>query len=117
MRRGVMVGHIDHCDNVVLVNKSTCRNAAEHTPCPEGYLQWHDWAHRMSKTHRQIRCLECGLFSIWLPKAEAKRVERERFEEAKANSDKLVADFIARRQSTPPAAARAPDPQHQDAGG
>jgi hypothetical protein len=41
---------------------------ADHTPCPEGYLQWHEWAKKKSKTHRQIKCNACGLYAIWIPK-------------------------------------------------
>lgn len=44
----------DDCDN--------------HTPCPEGYIEWHQWAEFMSKTHTQRRCRECGLYAIWEPK-------------------------------------------------
>lgn len=32
---------------------------------PEGYLQWHAWAERMSKTHHQQECPGCGRFTIW----------------------------------------------------
>jgi hypothetical protein len=44
-----------------------------HTPCPEGYLQKHGWMLRMSKTHKQTRCPECGLWAIWVRKGR-KRV-------------------------------------------
>lgn len=44
---------------------TTC---ADHTPAPEGYLQWHSWAQRMSTTHRQITCDECNRWMIWVPK-------------------------------------------------
>jgi hypothetical protein len=37
-----------------------------HTPCPEGYVNWHEWAEAMSKTHRQIPCPGCGLYYIWV---------------------------------------------------
>lgn len=40
----------------------------QHTPQPEGYREWHAWAERMSKTHRQVQCPNCGKWSIWLPK-------------------------------------------------
>jgi hypothetical protein len=40
----------------------------EHTPCPEGYLEWHSWAKRMAKTHRQVRCPGCGLWKVWVLK-------------------------------------------------
>lgn len=42
--------------------------ATEHTPQPEGYLQWHGWAREMSRTHIQSRCSECGLWWAWAPK-------------------------------------------------
>jgi len=31
-------------------------------------LQWLEWAERMTKTHRQERCPDCGLWEIWVPK-------------------------------------------------
>lgn len=40
-----------------------------HTPQPEGYIQWHAWAKEMSKTHKQRRCVGCGLYQIWEPKS------------------------------------------------
>ena len=45
-----------------------CPNGAEHTPSPLGYLEWHAWAERMAKTHYQVRCTGCGLWTNWLPK-------------------------------------------------
>jgi len=36
-----------------------------HTPAPEGYLQWHSWATRMMKTHKQERCPICNLWFVW----------------------------------------------------
>lgn len=42
-----------------------------HTPDPQGYLQWHFWAERMAKTHRQRQCKGCGLWAVW----DAKPVE------------------------------------------
>lgn len=53
--------------------KGECR----HTPCPEGYCEWHGWAERASKTHAQIKCKCCGKWSVWLPKTEARKVNRE----------------------------------------
>lgn len=49
--------------------------ACVHTPNqPRGYLQWHSWAHEASKTHAQVRCPHCGLWQVWLPKPEARRI-------------------------------------------
>ena len=45
-----------------------CSSASTHTPAPSGYLQWHGWAERMAKTHRQLRCRGCRLFKVWVPK-------------------------------------------------
>jgi len=49
---------------------SPCPNAENHTEEPEGYLQWHAWADRKSKTHRQIKCWGCGLYAIWVDKRD-----------------------------------------------
>jgi len=49
-----------------------CPNESKHTPCPTGYMQWHSWAARMMKTHRQERCPGCGLLKIWVPKGKRK---------------------------------------------
>ena len=43
-----------------------CPNEAEHTPEPQSYLAWHNWADEKNKTHRQIRCSGCGRFKIWV---------------------------------------------------
>lgn len=40
----------------------------DHTYGPTGYLAWHEWAEKMSKTHRQLRCSGCGLWMIWIPR-------------------------------------------------
>jgi hypothetical protein len=41
-----------------------CPNAANHTPCPQGYAAWHTWADQMRKSHRQVKCPECHLYVI-----------------------------------------------------
>lgn len=45
-----------------------CDNWENHSQQPEGYLQWHSWAKEKSKTHKQIKCKECGLYEIWVLK-------------------------------------------------
>ncbi len=45
-----------------------CPNFEDHTPQPEGYIQWHSWAEAMTKTHRQSKCKGCGKYSIWEPR-------------------------------------------------
>jgi hypothetical protein len=55
-----------------LVQTGDCPERDRHTPCPEGYVEWHEWADTMSKTHAQVRCRVCGKCVIWLPKAEAR---------------------------------------------
>lgn len=42
--------------------------ACKHTPCPTGYVEWHEWAEKKSKTHVQKRCPSCGLWALWVPK-------------------------------------------------
>lgn len=49
-----------------------CPVEALHTTCPKDYLEWHKWAARMGKTHKQVKCKGCGLYAIWTPKEEAK---------------------------------------------
>lgn len=45
---------------------TTC---SEHTKNqPDGYLQWHAWARKMATTHKQVKCKECGLYQIWVPR-------------------------------------------------
>jgi len=54
-----------------------CPSFHDHTPAPEGYLDWHAWAERMSKTHRQIRCTGCGRFAIWIEKKASNPADDE----------------------------------------
>jgi len=46
---------------------STCPNAVNHTDGPSNYLDWHEWARNLAKTHKQTRCPDCKLFKIWTP--------------------------------------------------
>jgi hypothetical protein len=45
-----------------------CPYFHDHMPAPEGYIEWHGWAKKMGKTHKQVRCSGCGLFVIWIPR-------------------------------------------------
>ncbi len=47
-----------------------CPKARTHTPCPKGYLQWHDWAATKARTHRQRKCPTCGFYAVWVPKVK-----------------------------------------------
>lgn len=38
---------------------------------PDGYIQWQDWAEKMSKRYVQVKCDNCGLFKDWVKKPEA----------------------------------------------
>lgn len=44
----------------------------QHTPCPEGYLQWQEWARVKSHTHIQQQCTGCGLYAVWVPRPSQK---------------------------------------------
>lgn len=56
----------------VLVNSAgDCPTIERHTSSPSGYLAWHEWAERMSKTHRCQRCPTCGFYAVWTPKEAA----------------------------------------------
>ena len=45
-----------------------CPNAINHTPGPEGYIARLEWGQEMMKTHKQVKCLGCNLWAIWVPK-------------------------------------------------
>ena len=32
---------------------------------PTGYVAWHEWAEKMSRTHKQHSCPKCGRFTVW----------------------------------------------------
>lgn len=69
--RGHRKGHIAlECALAELARRGVdpCPQAEIHTPCPPGYIAWHEWAGMMSKTHRQQRCRGCGLYAVWVPK-------------------------------------------------
>ena len=53
-----------------------------HTPHPTLYHAQYEWTERAAKTHSQIRCPRCGLWAIWLPKAEAKVINAKDRKEA-----------------------------------
>jgi hypothetical protein len=40
----------------------------KHTKSPDGYLQHAQWAEDMLKTHKQIKCPNCGLWAVWIKK-------------------------------------------------
>jgi hypothetical protein len=66
---------------------ATCPRVESHTPHPEGYLAHSEWAEKMLKTHRQVQCSECGLWTIWVPlDAEALRAQ-----EGEGNGEQQVA--------------------------
>ena len=52
-------------------------NHCSHTPSPIGYLAWHDWADKISKTHKQVKCKSCGLFKVWIDKKTGKQLIKE----------------------------------------
>lgn len=52
-------------DGTRVVPNPECPNAAAHTPEPLGYLEWHDWAAQMIKTHKQRACPMCNRLCIW----------------------------------------------------
>lgn len=54
------------------IDKKDCPLIKQHSKEPEGYLQWHDWAAKKIKTHRQIRCMGCKLLVIWVPRKKRK---------------------------------------------
>ena len=55
----------------VLHRGSPAMRGCKHTPCPKGYLGWHSWAEKKSKTHQQTRCPNCGLYAVWVKRPGA----------------------------------------------
>lgn len=46
--------------------KNKCKNYKKHTRCPKTYLDWMDWADKMTKNgYRQVVCHTCGRYDIW----------------------------------------------------
>ncbi len=41
-----------------------CPDKDKHEYGPENYVEWHDWAEKKCKTHKQLKC-KCGLYVIW----------------------------------------------------
>ena len=37
---------------------------------PTSYPDWHEWAAKKSRTHRQEQCPTCGLYHVWVPKEQ-----------------------------------------------
>lgn len=58
-------------------NKNECPEVKKHSKEPEGYLQWHAWAEKKIKTHRQVRCKVCKLLVIWVPRKKTKKRTRK----------------------------------------
>jgi hypothetical protein len=83
-----------------LVVEGDCPNKANHTPAPMGYVARQEWSKRMSKTHRQITCEQCGLWVIWLPKAEERAVLAERRKCDIAASNACLLEFAEKRKKT-----------------
>ncbi len=54
-----------------------CPKKHLHTPCPDGYVQWHDWADKMGKTHDQFKCPGCQLWKVWKPKQKEKTDDKQ----------------------------------------
>ena len=54
-----------------------CPNAANHTPCPDGYMQRIAWVDRMEKTHKATRCPGCGKWVVWAPRLRKVRASGE----------------------------------------
>ena len=72
---------------------STC---ADHTPAPNTYLGWHEWAEKKYRTHEQVRCDECGHWRIWVerPKSAPSQPERISDEQIEYWAGPLCAGFF-----------------------
>lgn len=65
----------------------------KHTPTPDGYNEWHEWARKASKTHAQVRCPCCGLWKVWLPKAMARAINKREEREMREFSEACMANI------------------------
>lgn len=54
--------------SIAELEQENCSNRHNHMESPSDYVEWHDWAERMAKTHKQIKCPECGYWVIWVRK-------------------------------------------------
>lgn len=43
----------------------------QHTPHPESFRRWAEWASQMHQTHTRRQCHACGLWAVWEPKGTA----------------------------------------------
>lgn len=62
--------YLDFVDPTPVVHdypEGDCRRG--HTPCPDDYCSWHEWAEMMGETHEQVRCEICGLWAVWVPRS------------------------------------------------
>lgn len=55
---------------MTFVVQDVCAKVSRHTKCPTGYSEWQEWARRKMKTHRQVVCPACGLWTIWVKKTK-----------------------------------------------
>lgn len=60
-----------HPDRLPVTNAADCPLKAKHTPAPTGYLAWHEWAEKKTRTHVQVKCRGCGRLEIWKRKKAA----------------------------------------------
>lgn len=57
------------------VSRPACPSAEVHTPCPDGYIQWHRWADEMeAKGWHSTQCAGCGRYAVWV-KASGQRAQ------------------------------------------
>lgn len=53
-------------------NVRACPNCGHEGPGyrhgPTGYVEWQEWANKLSKTHRQLPCPNCGRLTVWKEK-------------------------------------------------
>lgn len=74
-----MTGKLDKVDvlNRMKQRADACPNAANHTPWPEGYSDFFEWAEHKAITHTQTQCPGCQLWNVWIPKSYQKSLKRK----------------------------------------
>lgn len=68
----------------------------EHTPAPQGYIEWSNWAAKMMRSHSQHKCPECGKLAIWKRKKSIKQLAKEHDFEPRTKEQKRTAFELAK---------------------
>ena len=58
--------------------ESDCPNVEAHALHPLGYTDWHEWALKKNRTHKNSKCPGCDRYTIWTERpAKASALSKE----------------------------------------